>query len=134
MFWLRLMNQPGRCACPARVPPEEREFTRRPRLAPADVCLAAFSVTLLFPGGRGPRCAAPPARAASRPPYCGGSELARAAERDGWVHRRAGPESRHRGGRSAPDCVVQVQHAVAPDHLVGIVKEDGAGVAAEEAH
>jgi hypothetical protein len=30
-------------------------------------------------------------------------------------------------GRSALDCVVQVQHAVAPDHLVGIVEEDRAG-------
>src|SRR5512133_2404014 len=36
--------------------------------------------------------------------------------------------------RSALDRVVQVQHAVALDHLVGIVEEHGAGVAAEEAH
>jgi hypothetical protein len=32
------------------------------------------------------------------------------------------------------DCVVKVQHPVALDHLVGIIEEDGAGVAAEEAH
>ena len=32
------------------------------------------------------------------------------------------------------DGVVQVQHAVALDHLVGIVEEHRAGVAAEEAH
>ena len=36
--------------------------------------------------------------------------------------------------RSALDRVVQVQHPVALDHLVGIVEEHGAGVAAEEAH
>ena len=36
--------------------------------------------------------------------------------------------------RSALNCVVQVQHAVALDHLVGIIEEDGAGMAAEETH
>src|SRR3954468_22158608 len=35
---------------------------------------------------------------------------------------------------SAFDRVVQVQHAVTLDHLVGVVEEDGAGVAAEEPH
>src|SRR5205814_9117334 len=45
-----------------------------------------------------------------------------------------GPAAATGQGRSALDCVVQVQHAVAADHLVGIVEEDGAGVAAEEAH
>lgn len=37
-------------------------------------------------------------------------------------------------GRSALDCVVQVQYTVALDNLVGIVEDDGAGVAAEETH
>ena len=50
------------------------------------------------------------------------------------ARRELGPRAATAGGRSAPDCVVQVQHAVALDHLVGIAKEDGAGVAAEEAH
>lgn len=52
---------------------------------------------------------------------------------------RPGPHGRCPGewaavSRSALDRVVQMQHAVALDHLVGIVEEDGAGMAAEEAH
>lgn len=36
--------------------------------------------------------------------------------------------------RSALDGVVQVEHAVALDHHIGIVEENGAGMAAEEPH
>jgi hypothetical protein len=52
----------------------------------------------------------------------------------GAIGSGLGPRAATTWGRSALDCVVQVQHAVALDHLVGIVEEDGAGVAAEEAH
>jgi hypothetical protein len=45
-----------------------------------------------------------------------------------------GPRAATAEGRSALEDVVQVQHAVALDYLTGIVEEDGAGVAAEEAH
>jgi hypothetical protein len=52
----------------------------------------------------------------------------------GGDDRRRGPGAATAEGRSALDRVVQVQYAVAADRLVGIVEEDGAGVAAEEAY
>ena len=39
-----------------------------------------------------------------------------------------------RSSGSALDGVVQVEHAVAPDYLIGIVEENGVGMAAEEPH
>jgi hypothetical protein len=52
----------------------------------------------------------------------------------GSDRQRAWPTAANTQGRSALDCVVQVQHAVTLDHPVGIIEEDSSGVAAEKAH
>jgi hypothetical protein len=113
------------------MPPTERssaELTFARHLARAvEDLLTAAPTGLAVTGARG-YCCADPARGSRTRAF----PTVRPSEET--IGSGLGPASATAEGRSALDCVVQVQHAVALNHLVGIVEEDGAGVAAEEAH
>jgi hypothetical protein len=104
----------------------ELTFARYLARAVGDL-LTAAPTGLAVTGTRGYCCADPARRSRTR-----AFPAVRPSEET--IGSGLGPAPATAEGRSALDCVVQVQHAVALNHLVGIVEEDGAGVAAEEAH
>src|ERR1017187_2081746 len=113
------------------MPPPKRspaEFTLAWHLARAvEDLLTVAPIELALTETMGYCCADP----APRLPHPGLSPKVRPS---GAIGSGLGPRAATTQGRSALDCVVQVQHAVALDHPVGIVEEDGSGVAAPALH